>query len=74
VGGSDNRLGQKRGKGHHQASHEFDPRLMVRARKGIYLGKRQKAWKRSEGRIAGLEAELATHRDSGSHHGDGETI
>ena len=35
---------------------------------------RQKAWKRSEGRIAGLETELATRREGGSHDGDAETI
>jgi len=37
---------------------------------------KQKAWKRSEGRIAGLERELATRRDAGSHrghHGENET-
>jgi hypothetical protein len=46
----------------------------LRHAQGHLPQKRQKAWKRSEGRIAGLEAELATRRNSGSHHGDAETI
>jgi hypothetical protein len=37
----------------------------LRYAQGRLPRKRQKAWKRSEGRIAGLETELAARRDSG---------
>jgi hypothetical protein len=45
----------------------------LRYAQGRLPRKWQKAWKRSEGRIGGLETELATRRDGGSHNGGAET-
>jgi hypothetical protein len=46
----------------------------LRHAQGQLPSTRQKAWKPSEGSIAGLEPEPATRREGGSHHGDAETI